>query len=907
MELASLKKLEARFLNAGDTVCAIDGSGEPPYPTISYRQLRMRSAALARALNDRGIGRDGWCAADMDTCPAFLYLVFAAAIGGFTIVALNVRLTQQEKEDRVADVRRSEHVASIDILGEQDVLDAIGLPASDPASLSGADEATLANWTRRGIGAFDTKMRAVVMFTSGTSGRPKAAALTWDNLMDAARASNASLNTPGEGLWQLGLPMYHVGGMEIVWRSVLNGNPFILYRRFEADRILRDAETYTATHVSVVDKTLRDLLDADGAAELAADGGADEAPSPTRVLPRYECVLLGGSAPNAATLQRAVACGVKVRASYGMTETCSHIASCPVTADFDGALAPLPGYDVSVLAPDESGVGQLAVKGPGVFSGYLNAQAAFTADGYFLTGDSARMQGRYVVVAERTDDMFVSGGENIYPEEIRGKLLQVPGVTEAYVFGVEDREWGRRPVAFVEASKDALTGDFNAQEMAERVQLSLSARIAHIYTPDHIAVVPEFPRTGIGKIDRTTLQLFYSERLEVKRVELWRIKQDIRGIRTAKTHLKTRESLIVRLTEYAGRTGVGEDVAFSTAWYLPETIDDDLPFIENVLAPLVLKHIFMHPKQVYALFARQPLAAEHPLACAAMESALWDLYGKVMGLSVVRLIGGRASVSEAGAVHPVPAGCVPGGAVISTGSVSDVVAAASEAVEAGYARVKLKVKPGHDVKQVRAVREHFPDLTIMLDANQSYNEDDLPALQQLDVLNIACLEEPLDPKRLPAVGPQDLFSRLARLQNELSMPICLDESWTNVEDLKVILEAHPPLRCVALKLGKFGGVQPALDFYAYARNRGIMLWVGGMYDTGVSKRLGAAFSTLPGINLPGDISDTARYFERDITVPPFALGGGVLRVNPEGHEAGIGCDVDEDVLDALAVQKWEWE
>lgn len=197
--------------------------------------------------------------------------------------------------------------------------------------------------------------------------------------------------------------------------------------------------------------------------------------------------------PNVKTLERARAAGARVFASYGMTETCSQVASALVTKDYAGALAPLPGYDVTVLAPDESGLGRLAVKGPGVFDGYLNARSAFTADGYFLTGDSARMQDRHVVVAERTGDMFVSGGENIYPEEIRSKLLQAPDVTDAYVFGLEDPDWGRRPVAFVEAAQAARRPGFNPQVMAEEVRVSLAARIARIYMPDHIAVIPEFP------------------------------------------------------------------------------------------------------------------------------------------------------------------------------------------------------------------------------------------------------------------------------------------------------------------------------------------------------------------------------------------------------------------------------
>ena len=157
------------------------------------------------------------------------------------------------------------------------------------------------------------------------------------------------------------------------------------------------------------------------------------------------------------------------------------------------------------------------------------------------------------------------------------------------------------------------------------------------------------------------------------------------------------------------------------------------------------------------------------------------------------------------------------------------------------------------------------------------------------------------------MGPQNLFERLSRLQRELSTPLALDESWTTGAELRQILEANPDLRCVVMKLGKFGGLQPALDFYKWARGRGIVLWVGGMYDTGVSKRLHAAFSTLPGINLPGDINDSGRYFTTDICDPPFVLGGGQLEINPMGHEAGLGCDLDEEAIAKVSVSHWKSE
>ncbi|MCR5582470.1 MAG: o-succinylbenzoate synthase [Eggerthellaceae bacterium] len=872
MTATILQHIEDRIAKSPQAPCFIDASAE--YAQVNYVEVRRSAARLGMALEAADIRRGSVVASDMGNCPAFLYLLLAAAYAGFTVVMLNARLTAQEKAERLRSAEVALQVSGMRVLREADVLGLIQNAHAEPSQL--------AHWAQRGRGAFDGHARAVVMFTSGTSGRPKAAELSWANLQGAAASSNMRLNAPGEGAWQLTLPMYHVGGLEIFVRSLLNDTPFIMYRHFDATQTLCDAAVYGCTHVSVVDKMLQDML---------------ASPRAEEVLPLYECILLGGAAPNSVTLEQAAAHGARVYTSYGMTETCSHVAS-RLYQQGDGlALDIMAPYQVVILSADENGYGQLGVRGPGVFKGYLNAHAAFTSDGFFITGDRARLVDGRVEVAERTGDMFVSGGENVYPEEIRKKMLQVPGVTDAFVFGVEDADWGRRPVAFAEAREMAYEPGFNAQDMADSVRISLQSRLARIYMPKHIIVLPEFPRTGIGKVNRMALRMRYNERLEAVKIDIWRVKQPLvgGGQRTARTKLRERESLIVRITDWAGRTGLGEDVAFSTDWYLPETIDDDLPVLEKAIIPVVLKYTFLHPVEVSRVLSRVPAAQKHPLAAAAVESAFWDLHGKVMGLSVRQLIGARDSVTEEGAALGVPAGCAPGGAVVGIAGERETVDAVRDALAAGYRRVKIKVKPGH-IRPIIAVREEFPDLTLLADANQSFTEDDMKELKCLDALNLACIEEPLDPKHAPHVGPKGLFERLARLQRTLRTPIALDESWTNASQLDDILKEHRDLRCVVMKIGKFGGVQPALDFYKRARGMGVTVWMGGMYDTGISKRLHAAFAMLPGMNIPGDISDTSRYFEHDITEPPFVLEKGSLVVNPVGGEAGLGCGLNMEEL-----------
>ena len=925
-----------------------DAGGETAY---TYRQTRMMAAALARLLQMRGVRRGDCLALDLPNGPAAVLLTLAAAYGSFTIIALNHRLTSGEKLSRLLELERCRDIRvaqRIDEAAAASLIDQVQAllrgegPAAEgafvrtgerPDSTLGAAlseqgstrsrplsaralrrppygktarrhiaatprqdaEEGVVHFAERAAHVFDEGARALIMFTSGTTGKPKAVPLTWENLIRSAEASNASLNRPGVGLWQAVLPLYHVGGFQVVVRSLANGTPFLLYRRFDAARLLADAARYGATHVSVVDKMLQDMID-------AATAGIDEdgdGPGPD-ALSRYTCILLGGGAINPKTLARALAAKARVFASYGMTETSSQIASGLVTRRFTGGLSLLPGYEARIVDPAADGFGRLAVKGPGVFGGYLNARAPHTVDGYFLTGDTAALIGGKLFLKERTDDMFVSGGENIYPAEIRDKLVRVPGVNDAFVFGVPDGTWGRRPVAFVERGRGEQGADdaLVPQRFAETVLASLEQRMAKIYRPKQVLVLDEFPRTGIGKIDRAELRRRYDGRIELRRIVLHRIRVPFkRPFATAKGTITDRESIVVEVVDHAGRVGLGECVAFPTDWYLPETLGEDERVLAEVLGPLALHEVYLHPSEAAASFASCPEAEDYPMARGALEPALWDLYGKIVGKPLWRLVGGTPQ-----AMRSDGAALVPAGAVIGLGTAAEAVAAARACVEAGYRRIKLKVAPGLCAGRVRAVREACPDVMITVDANQSFVERECDELRALDALDVRWIEEPLDSRRTPNVGPTDLFSRLARLQRQIQTPICLDESIVRPDDLARSLR-YPELHCYAMKIGKFGGVQPALDFMKAARALGIDVWMGGMYDTGISKRLHAALQTLPGIDAPGDIGAVARYFTDDIANPPYAIAQGSVALNEPGHAAGLGCDLDRTTLDRVLVNR----
>lgn len=919
MLLGFLNTIEARAQKTPDEAAFLDAACS--YEPTTWRQLRESALRLVMALRQHGVERGSSCALDMDNCAEFVVALVAAAYGGFQLVALNTRLTVQEKRERARElyeITQSDTLPRLDRataanLIEQQRQEAEAAAADPAAAMTAAggvagDVNLLAQAAQRGFAGAKDDNAALVMFTSGTQGRPKAAALSWGNLLGAAAAANARFRVEGpdgavagalEGRpirWQLALPMYHVGGLAVALRCLLEGHLFVLYEKFDPQLVLRDARHYDITHVSVVDKMLSDLLDVQERAER--DGTTPELGK----LSSYQVILLGGAAPNKATLQRAHRAQAPVHVSYGLTETASCAASAVAGKGFDGFLSPLAGYEFEVLDPDESGLGQLAVKGPGVFSGYLNAQTSFTSDGFFATGDLACKRDGRIRVQQRSGDMFVSGGENVYPEEIRSKMLMVPDVAEAFVFGIEDATWGQRPAALVESTPFLSAAE--RLRAASDIRSSLEMRLSSVYLPDHILVLDKLPRTSVGKLDRQACMKLWNERIQVERVELWRVNLPMpAGMKSAKATMKERETLLLRATSAQGYTGLGECVAFATNWYLPETIASCQRYLEATVLPAMMHRAFANPIEAAEYLAQLPGAEDHPLACAAFENALWDIYGKAVGRSIRSLIGGRTEVTEVGAIHGVKPGCVPGGAVLGVSRPKEAVAAVRQLVEQGYRRVKVKVQPGRDVKTIEAIRHEFPDLVLALDANQSYKDTQVDRLRALDEYGIAFIEEPLRPDFKPHVGPSGLFDRLARLQDVLSMPVCLDESWRVGEQLQAVLIGHPELRCVSMKLAKFGGLQQACTFYKWAQGRSITMVCGGMYDTGISKRLHAAFSMLPGIMQPGDISSSSRYFAVDVCDPPFELDDGVLRVNPRGRDIGLGCVLDEQAIAPIVVER----
>ena len=330
----------------------------------------------------------------------------------------------------------------------------------------------------------------------------------------------------------------------------------------------------------------------------------------------------------------------------------------------------------------------------------------------------------------------------------------------------------------------------------------------------------------------------------------------------------TRHGILVAVSG-DGLTGWGECVAGAGPWYSYETIYTAWHVLRDYLAPAVLGHEVSRPEQVVERFRR---IRGHAMARAALENAVWDLLGRAEGRSLMQMLGG---------VRPrVPVG-------VSVGiepTLDELLAQVAGFVDAGYARVKLKIKPGWDVNVVRAVRERWPDLALQVDANSAYTLAHTPRLQELDQFDLLLIEQPLH---------HDDMVDHAVLQKQLRTPVCLDESIHSFEHARWALDIHA-CRVINIKVGRVGGFTAARQIHDLCAERGVPVWCGGMLETNVGRAGNLALAALPNFTLPGDISASERYYARDVAEPNFTLNTDSTITVPD--QPGIGVEVDMEAL-----------
>ncbi|HSO07418.1 MAG TPA: class I adenylate-forming enzyme family protein [Pelomicrobium sp.] len=432
----------------------------------TYAELEERGVAAAAALAAMGARAGDTVALASSATPDLAAFAYACAFLDATFLPLNGAMPPARRETLVATS------GARLVFGDDDLNPApvtMAFTAGTPARPAPGPAADI----------------EIIIATSGSSGEPKGVMLTAENLVAAARAAAARVPLGAGDTWLACLPLYHVGGLAILYRCALAGAAVLLHDGFDTAAVARDLARHWITHVSLVPPMLARLLDAGVVPH-----------------PRLRAAVVGGGELHAPLLRRALAAGWPAMPSYGMSETCAQVATLTNPGD-DWAPGdcgrPLPGVQIEIVNPDDTGAGRIRVRGANVMAGYANPRherGTGLTNGAFVTADIGRIGERgHVVVLGRADDMLVTGGINVHPTEVERLLADCPGVAAAGVTGRSHGVWGDLVVALYEGS---------AREAD--VEAWCRACVPNNLRPRAFLRVDALPRAGLANLDRAALR-----------------------------------------------------------------------------------------------------------------------------------------------------------------------------------------------------------------------------------------------------------------------------------------------------------------------------------------------------------------------------------------------------------------
>jgi O-succinylbenzoic acid--CoA ligase len=467
---------------------------EAPAEALTYLELERRVSAAAEGLRRLGAAAGEPVAVLMANGLEFAVFAHAVPRAGAAFMPLNARLTSGELAWQLRDAG-----------GRWLVADQAYASAAEEAAAEAGVGLLLASDERWRVGETGGRAGAEpthaagdvhsVVYTSGTSGRPKGALLTFGNFEASAAASAYNLGLDPADRWLACLPLFHVGGLSILLRSAIYGTTAVIHERFDERAVNEALRLDGITLLSVVPTMLQRMFEADG----------DAYPSTLRA------VLLGRGPASRPLLEEAQQRGVPVLQTYGLTETASQVttlSSADALRKLGSAGQPLLGTSVRIevdgrdAEPGE--VGEILVCGATVTPGYLgrpDATAEALRDRWLRTGDLGYVDSEgYLTVADRRDDLIVSGGENVYPAEVESALLACAGVAECAVVGLEDARWGQVVAALVVPAE-------GASVELEPLVAELRTRLAGYKVPRRIEISSEaLPRTASGKLLRRVVR-----------------------------------------------------------------------------------------------------------------------------------------------------------------------------------------------------------------------------------------------------------------------------------------------------------------------------------------------------------------------------------------------------------------
>lgn len=363
--------------------------------------------------------------------------------------------------------------------------------------------------------------------------------------------------------------------------------------------------------------------------------------------------------------------------------------------------------------------------------------------------------------------------------------------------------------------------------------------------------------------------------MNIEKVSMHHVRMQLRAsFETSFGSIDTRDCIILELRA-AGLAAYGECAADRDPLYSYENVGTAWHILKDYLVPAVLDADIQDAADFHS---RVAFVRGHNMAKAGLEMALWDLWGKRDNLSLAEMLDGQREKVDVGVSIGIKA------------SPQTLIGVAEEYVELGYKRVKLKIKPGRDVKEVQLVRSKFPHLMLQVDANSAYTLDNMNTLKPLDDLDLLLIEQPL--------AEDDLWDH-SKMQAEFHTPICLDESILSPRHARQALEMQA-CRVINIKPGRVGGLSQGVAVHDICHAQEIPVWCGGMLETNVGRASNLAIASLPGFTLPGDISASDRYYHEDITVQQFDLNADSTINVPTAP--GLGVDIDEAALSRATLQ-----
>ena len=472
----------------------------------SYGELNGLVDGLAGRLRAAGVEAGAHVAVLMPNRVEYVCLVHAMARLRAVLVPLNIRLTGAELRWQV---ERADCVMVICSQETERQAAALAAPqravfSVDPPQEGGVkalSDFADGNMAGRQQGPLSLDQIQGIVYTSGTTGQPKGAMLSYGNHFWSATASAFRLGTGPDDRWLVCMPLYHVGGMAIILRCCLYGTAVALQNGFDPAAAGQALKRQGVTLISVVPTMLHRLLETEPDALVSS---------------KLRCILIGGAAASPALVEQCLALGLPIAASYGLTEAASQVATA-----FSAQISHKPGCvgkplmfsSVRIAAEDgqslpAGAIGEIVVQGPTVMQGYykqVEATARALRQGELYTGDMGYLdeEGDLWVVQRRAD-LIVSGGENVYPAEVEQALQRHPAVKDICVVGLEDAEWGQVVAAAVVLAEGA------GLTVAELIAFGRE-RLAGYKQPRLVYFVEALPRTASGKVRRDEVRELFSD------------------------------------------------------------------------------------------------------------------------------------------------------------------------------------------------------------------------------------------------------------------------------------------------------------------------------------------------------------------------------------------------------------